>query len=294
MEKNKSVQFPDSSSSPQKASNYDELLMQHSLLFTDSLKDMRELRKQLYSAAEYFEASYDREEVHKQIVVETLKDYISKAMVSTVDHLGSVAYKVNNFLNDEVLEFSSTNLRFCCLEQKMRGCKEYMDRNGMLQQSLILTFPKYHKHYILPSKGETIKLVQENCISNPNDLQPSLKVDPGAKMEKLPSVVRKGIVSSKDAQVGPVTFAFAKTSNNKQLERRASSPLRFPLKRSGSVNRSISPMPNSSKQWTPASEPPSSASMRKPAERDKTKEIQLYSKRSRNLFRALLSMRKEK
>ena len=50
-------------------------------------------------------------------VVETLKDYASKALISTVDHLGSVAYKVGSFLDKKVNEMSATRLQFSCLEQ---------------------------------------------------------------------------------------------------------------------------------------------------------------------------------
>jgi len=50
-------------------------------------------------------------------VVEALKDYAIKALVSTVDHLGSVAYKVNKFLDHEIGEVSEMELRFFCTEQ---------------------------------------------------------------------------------------------------------------------------------------------------------------------------------
>jgi hypothetical protein len=50
-------------------------------------------------------------------VVETLKDYAIKALVSNVDHLGSVAYKVNKFLDQEIGEVSEMELRFFCTEQ---------------------------------------------------------------------------------------------------------------------------------------------------------------------------------
>ncbi|KAJ4850794.1 Protein abil3 [Turnera subulata] len=100
------------------ASNYDEISMQQSLLFSDSLKDLKNLRTQLYSAAEYFELSYTNDD-QKQIVVETLKDYAIKALVNTVDHLGSVTYKVNDLLDEKVDEVSGTELRVSCIEQRV-------------------------------------------------------------------------------------------------------------------------------------------------------------------------------
>lgn len=50
-------------------------------------------------------------------VVETAKEYVTNAIVNTVDHLGSVAYKVTNFLDEKVDEFSGTELQFSCMEQ---------------------------------------------------------------------------------------------------------------------------------------------------------------------------------
>lgn len=50
-------------------------------------------------------------------VVNTLKDYAIKALVNTVDHLGSVSYKVNDLLDEKVDEVSGTELRVSCIEQ---------------------------------------------------------------------------------------------------------------------------------------------------------------------------------
>nr|GMD01557.1 protein ABIL2-like isoform X1 [Ipomoea batatas] len=76
---------------PTQTSNSEEIFMHHSLHFTESLK--------------------------KQLVVDSLKDYVSKAVISTVDHLGSVASKLDTFLDEKVDEFSDTKLRFSCIEQ---------------------------------------------------------------------------------------------------------------------------------------------------------------------------------
>lgn len=50
-------------------------------------------------------------------VVETLKDYAIKALINTIDHLGSVAYKVNSFSEEKINQVSALELRFSCLEQ---------------------------------------------------------------------------------------------------------------------------------------------------------------------------------
>lgn len=50
-------------------------------------------------------------------MVETLKDYAVKALVNTVDHLGSVTFKVNDLLDEKVDEVSGTEFRVSCIEQ---------------------------------------------------------------------------------------------------------------------------------------------------------------------------------
>jgi len=50
-------------------------------------------------------------------VIETLKDYTIKALINTVDHLGSVTYKVNDLLDEKMAEVSGAKLRVSCIEQ---------------------------------------------------------------------------------------------------------------------------------------------------------------------------------
>jgi len=50
-------------------------------------------------------------------VVNTLRDYITKAFINTVDHLGSMTYKVNSLLDDKIGEASAIDLRFSCVQQ---------------------------------------------------------------------------------------------------------------------------------------------------------------------------------
>uniref|UniRef100_A0A5B6ZS16 Protein ABIL2-like n=1 Tax=Davidia involucrata TaxID=16924 RepID=A0A5B6ZS16_DAVIN len=288
-------------SAPQEASNYDELFMRHSLLFADSLKDLKNLRKQLYSAAEYFEQSYCKDD-HKQLVVETLKDYVTKALISTVDHLGSVAYKVNNLLDEKVDEVSETKLRLSCIEQRFRTCQAFIDCCGISQQSLAIKTPKYHRRYIIPVGGTMhdvcrTKSVYDSCIlSAENNLHQSKNATQTTIVGPRSSLIRKGHsrLPCMESFSSPVTFSFSRSASSKGLEKWSVSPVRFPLKRSGSlVSRSVSPNPSNAIQRYP-SEPPRSVSLFTHAERDRTKEMEQYSKKSRRLFKALLSMHKSK
>lgn len=50
-------------------------------------------------------------------MVHTLKDYAIRALVNTVDHLGSVSYKVNDLMDEKVDEVSGIEQRMSCIEQ---------------------------------------------------------------------------------------------------------------------------------------------------------------------------------
>ncbi|CAA2940307.1 Hypothetical predicted protein [Olea europaea subsp. europaea] len=241
---------------PRGPTSYDEISMQQSMLFSDSLKDLRNLRKQLYSAAEYFEFSYTNDD-QKHIVVNTLKDYSVKALVNTVDHLGSVSYKVNDLLDELVDEVSGTELRLSCIEQRLRTCQEYIDREGLSQQSLMINGSKYHKRYILPV-GETVqgaihtKLNYQGCNLDDEDDWHQLKNAIRSTIGDTPSVGIKGRSPSPSPRLAqqPGNFSFSGTITRKDLDKRTMSPLRFPLLRSGSFSSKPN-TPKSSRPTTP-------------------------------------------
>ncbi|XP_052204720.1 protein ABIL2 [Diospyros lotus] len=299
---------------PWEPANYDEVSMQQSLLFSDSLKDLKNLRTQLYSAAEYFELSYTNDD-QKQIVVDTLKDYAIRALVNTVDHLGSVTYKVNDLLDEKVDEVSGTELRVSCIEQRLRTCQKYIDHEGISQQSLVIDTPRYHKRYILPV-GETMngavrtKSKYQGCSLDDEDEWHQFRNAVRATIRETPSsLVRQG--GSPSPSPLPLqragTFLFTGSMPRKELDKRTVSPHRFPLLRSGSLSsRSATPnsrasTPNSSRPTTPnsrrfPSEPRKSASMRFHQENEKgsPKEMEQPPSKSKRLLKALLSRRKSK
>ncbi|XP_024394235.1 uncharacterized protein [Physcomitrium patens] len=154
---------------------FDELEMQRSRHFVQALKELKNLRPQLYSAAEYCESSYLYSD-QKQVVLDNLKDYSVKALVNAVDHLGTVAYKLNDLLGQQTTEISATELRAASVAQRMRSCQEHSDREGLKQQSLAKTMHANHKHYVLPdpcAEGElNLSLVRENFDSVHSHMSP--------------------------------------------------------------------------------------------------------------------------
>lgn len=69
-------------------------------------------------------------------MVESLKDYVTKALINTIDHLGSVAFKVNSLVDQKFGEVSALELHFCCLQQVLKTNTSFLpslielDRNG--------------------------------------------------------------------------------------------------------------------------------------------------------------------
>lgn len=275
-----------------RTSNYDEMSMHQSLLFADSLKDLKNLRTQLYSAAEYFELSYTNDD-QKQFVIETLKDYAIKALVNTVDHLGSVTYKVNDLLEEKVEEVSETEFHVSCIEQRLRTCQEYIEREGMAQQSSIIDTPKYHKRYVLPA-GQTMNssnlanLKYKSCGIDEDDWfqfrsairatiqetpstmreTPSSNRETPSSIRERPSSIREMNSTFKESASfarrgrstspasrpsrSPGSFSFASSAPRKEQDKRSVSPHRFPLLRSGSL-ASRPTTPKSSRPTTPNS-----------------------------------------
>ncbi|KAL6979431.1 hypothetical protein U1Q18_021097 [Sarracenia purpurea var. burkii] len=211
-------------STPREASsNYDELFMPHTMLFADNLKDLKNIRKQLYSAAEYFEQSYCKDDHQQQSVVETSKDYISKAIVGTVDHLGSVAHKINKFLDEKVGEVSGAELQLSCIEQRIRTCQKFTDCRGASQQSLLIQTPKYQKQYTMPEAMMGIGKIRLICNNfspcTGHDTYKSKDAVQARRLVHHSSLVREAHSSlpSMAAFSSPGTFSFTMMVPNKEL-----------------------------------------------------------------------------
>lgn len=85
------------------------------------------------------------------MVLDNLKDYAVRALVNAVDHLGTVAYKLTDLVEQQTSDVSSTELKLTCLNQKLLTCQTYMDKEGLRQQQLLAIIPRHHKRYILPN-----------------------------------------------------------------------------------------------------------------------------------------------
>ncbi|XP_078429121.1 putative protein ABIL2 [Wolffia australiana] len=302
-----------SAASEEESPTFSDLSLRETLLFSDSLKDLRDLRSQLYSAAEYFELSYSSDE-HKQTVVDSLKDYAVKALVNTVDHLGSVSCKVDGFLCDKVVQVSAAELRVNSIEQRLRTCQGMMDKEGRAQQELIITAPKYHKRYILP-EGGSMPLSGGDAVAYHEDLKPKeAAVD-------LPTIMAASAAHPILKESAPALRKFRSLSPTQrgrsispQKKGRAPSPSPqlsvppplsedragslFPhatLARSGSLpRRQPAPNPSGNGNLWFGVEPRKSASVRQQDYWNDQKDAEQSISKTKRLFKALLSRRKSR
>ncbi|KZV51482.1 hypothetical protein F511_06950 [Dorcoceras hygrometricum] len=287
-----------------KASNSEEIFMQRSLHFTNGLKDLKNLREQLYLAAEHFESSFNKEE-HKQVLVETSKDYVAKALVNTIDHLGSVSDKLNKFLDEKADEFSHTNNPISCIHQKLNTFRGFIEFRGIPRESTTVEAPKHHKKYIIRGEenfqfGKKPNLLYSNCISCPqyDDMHQikqentSGSVFQVAAVKQHPKSLRKGkskfISSPNPPQQND--FSFTRVVPKKETAaKRSASPLRLPIMRSGLVaNPSASPGTYRNKEPDPSGQRRRAITVM--SRRTETMNVESYSKKNKHMFKAIFTM----
>ncbi|THU46410.1 hypothetical protein C4D60_Mb09t04650 [Musa balbisiana] len=141
-------------------------------------QELKNLRPQLYSAAEYCEKSYLRSE-QKQMVLDNLKSYAVRAIVNAVDHLGTVAYKLTDLFEQQVLDASTMEMKISCLNQQNFTCQAYGDKDGLSQHQTPTRTLRHHKHYILPNK---MHRYDSKLFSNDEATQILVAEDPAASL----------------------------------------------------------------------------------------------------------------
>ncbi|CAI9785966.1 unnamed protein product [Fraxinus pennsylvanica] len=167
------------------AMTFDEMSMERSKNFVKALQELKNLRPQLYSAAEYCEKSYLQNE-QKQMVLDNLKNYAVRALVNAVDHLGTVAYKLTDLLDQQTLDISNVDLKITCINQQLSTCQTYAEKEGLRQQQLLAIIPRHHKHYLLP-----------NSVNKKVHFSPQLQTDASQHIQPRPHRYPSGAFAAK-------------------------------------------------------------------------------------------------
>lgn len=91
--------------------------------FEKSIQELKELRSQLHYAADYSETTYMNAK-EKKIAMENTKEYICRAVVTVVDHLGSASANLDCRIS-QTNAFSEAEFRINCLKQRLLLCEQY-------------------------------------------------------------------------------------------------------------------------------------------------------------------------
>ncbi|KAG8636256.1 probable protein ABIL5 isoform X2 [Manihot esculenta] len=185
--------------------------------FDKSLQELRDLRSQLHYAADYCESTFLNVE-EKKLTVENTKEYIRRAVVSVVDHLGCISANLNHIISKNN-EFSEAELRINTLKQRLLSCEQYAHKLALTRVRWKSNWPKFHRRYLSTpitnveidkSNGDERNLI--NCPDSP-----ITKDKHGFKAEDLPLHLYKCALPVRDGlsvlSKGPIpTFHFQEIS----------------------------------------------------------------------------------
>ncbi|XP_022751706.1 probable protein ABIL5 [Durio zibethinus] len=131
--------------------------------FDKSLQELRDLRSQLHYAADYCETTFLNSE-EKKAVVENTKEYICKAVVTFVDHLGNVSANLNHCIS-KTNAFSEAELRINCLKQRLLSCEQFAHKLALARVQWNPNLPRHHRRYLSASTIATVEKSNEDSRS---------------------------------------------------------------------------------------------------------------------------------
>ncbi|RDX83620.1 putative protein ABIL5 [Mucuna pruriens] len=120
--------------------------VEENMLFHKSLQELRELQSQLHHAADYCETTFLKSEA-KRDVMENTKEYICRAMVTVVDHLGNVSANLEGLVS-QTNAFSEAESRIQCLKQRLFSCEQYADKLALTKMRWREKVPRFHSRYL--------------------------------------------------------------------------------------------------------------------------------------------------
>ncbi|XVE98155.1 hypothetical protein REPUB_Repub03eG0081100 [Reevesia pubescens] len=131
--------------------------------FDKSLQELRDLRSQLHYAADYCETTFLKSE-EKKAVVENTKEYICKAVVTFVDHLGNVSANLNHCIS-KTNAFSEAELRINCLKQRLLSCEQFAHKLALTRVKWNPNLPRHHRRYLSAPTIATVEKSNEDSRS---------------------------------------------------------------------------------------------------------------------------------
>ncbi|XP_024965721.1 probable protein ABIL5 [Cynara cardunculus var. scolymus] len=126
--------------------------------FNKSLQDLKDLCSQLHFAADSYQSTFLNSN-QKQLVVKNTKEYVRNALVTMVDHLGSVSANLDQHLS-KAGSIYQTQVKINFLNQKLLTCQDYSHKIAVAKVSCREDYLKYNSRYIKPPVSNVLKLNQ--------------------------------------------------------------------------------------------------------------------------------------
>ncbi|KAL0345230.1 UNVERIFIED_CONTAM: putative protein ABIL1 [Sesamum radiatum] len=137
-------------------------LVDNAKVLEKSVKELRDFSSQVYRAADYCETSFLHTQ-DKRIVLETTKEYISKAVVTVVDHLGGISANLEYSLRNSD-SIPQTEHKIDMLKLRIGTCQQQSHKLALERFYLTADFSRHHCRYILPpAKDPEMKNVESRC-----------------------------------------------------------------------------------------------------------------------------------
>ncbi|KAJ9551148.1 hypothetical protein OSB04_015193 [Centaurea solstitialis] len=169
--------------------------------FVGFLQELKDLCSQLHAAAEYCESTFLKAS-HKHLVVENTKEYVCRAVVTVVDHLGSASANLDHHIS-ETETILQTEVRIDFLKQKLSTCQDYSDKLALAKLNWRVDIPRYNSRYLKPPVSDVlsqnISLRDSGCkiVANTENIKEGFKIG-----EEVPLLFYTCIRKSKSSQFG--------------------------------------------------------------------------------------------
>ncbi|CAA3033429.1 Hypothetical predicted protein [Olea europaea subsp. europaea] len=144
--------------------------------FKNSLQELKDFSSQLHHAADYCQTSFLNDRNKGITVVDNTKDYICKAMVIIVDHLGSISSNLESCVSKSNT-IPETQQRIETLKQRLLTCQQYSQKLALANIYWSADFQRYHRHYTSTTADSTTMNPESSTRKMERSPNPGLLVD---------------------------------------------------------------------------------------------------------------------
>ncbi|KAL2479790.1 Protein ABIL4 [Abeliophyllum distichum] len=144
--------------------------------FNNSLQELKDLSSQLHNAADYCQSTFLNAQ-HKG-VVENTKEYVCKAVVIIVDHLGSISSNLEYTLS-KTNTVPQTQLRIDTLKQRLLTCQQYSHKLALTNIYWNADFQRYRCRYLSPNADSATKNQESSTRKTDGSSNPGFLVRDG-------------------------------------------------------------------------------------------------------------------